>query len=147
MNSESFYDYDSELVGVLQHEPSAFVWETKEGLRGLVFRQKSMNHYCGYLELGDHVTRYDTYDDLDVRVHGGLTYMGRLEFASIEYPDLKKFELSVGFDTAHAGDLVPGLVLLMKGNYLQDRDTYRDFEYVFNEVNDLSEQVAARLRS
>lgn len=70
---------------------------------------------------------------LCMRVHGGLTYAKNKE--PYGKPDgLWWF----GFDCAHSGDLIPGM--LEYGH--NDTDIYRDQQYVVAEVQSLAAQLA-----
>lgn len=84
----------------------------------------------GYSEnLCEHHGCYDHTPDSVIDVHGGLTYAGGT--VTDEQP---KGLWWFGFDTAHAGDLVPGL---------SDGDgEYRDAEYVAAQIAHLAHQLA-----
>jgi hypothetical protein len=82
------------------------------------------------------------YDDTgiayDIQVHGGLTY------ASMGKDGLWWF----GFDCAHAGDLVPRILMVLLDKPRQDGgewwysgETYRTWDYVENEVRKLVRQL------
>ena len=82
-----------------------------------------------------HVCYEMGYDEVNVAIHGGLTYDEKAD-------GLKWF----GFDTNHAGDFSPGLFLMLiatDGNLPIDMlgDTYRTWEYVEQEVTDLALQL------
>ena len=91
------------------------------------------------------------YDDNKLRnieVHGGLTYSNKAEWEG-----MKKKYWYFGFDTAHAWDIVPQLEEMKKMHGLPDfeelfpsfgsffKSTYKDLNFVSNEVNDLFEQI------
>jgi hypothetical protein len=115
---------------VLTVEPCVFAWKTEAGLTGLIFRNQ-MGCLNGYIGVPHDRRDYDNYD---ARVHGGLTFSG--EPSWLEDPD-PSLEYVVGFDTAHGGDLIPHF---MMGGLPWGDCTYRDFEYVFNEVEFLAKQ-------
>lgn len=130
---------------------TAKVW-THGGLRCKVVRSLYLGHYCGYVEI-PRVLRdadFESFDsEFDFDVHGGVTFNdGRW----------------VGFDCAHAGDFVPGLlvseredderkrlmVLLSDDDIraLQRRaprgrrdDTFRDLRYAVRETCRLADQL------
>lgn len=67
------------------------VWE-HAGLRCAIVPNRHLGMFNGYVRLPeDHPGRHGTYDQIDVDVHGGLTYG----------PDPDGW---VGFDTGHFGD-------------------------------------------
>lgn len=87
----------------------------------------------GYSEsLCGHDGCYDHSPDSLVHVHGGITYAGA-GFEDLTLHGRWWF----GFDTAHAGDLVPGLGTSFPG------DEPRDFDYVKANVVALAAQLAA----
>lgn len=96
-------------------------------------RRGPFGAWCGYVGLLPGHPWYDVdYDDLDVEVHGGLTFGGRLSDA----PEAMRW---VGFDCAHAGDYTPGLVA--KGFPSYPGEVYRDLAYVEAEIRKLAEQL------
>jgi hypothetical protein len=90
-----------------------------------------LGHWCGYVLLPeDHPWHGKCYDDIDVDyVHGGLTYVGTANDEELGNLNLWR----IGFDCAHAGDLVPG----SKSSY--DGDVYRTQDYVTRETEKLAE--------
>ena len=92
-----------------------------------VRRHPSLGHLCGYVHLPKgHELFGIGYYDVDVNIHGGLTY------AEQEGDDWV-----FGFDCAHAGDLVPG----MHKYHVSIGDVYRNMEYVENETRNLAKQL------
>ena len=70
-----------------------------------------LGHLCGYVALPPSHPYYGKdYDDIPVKVHGGLTYaqdsQGEISWA------LTPKAWWIGFDCAHYGDLIPGMYLL-----------------------------------
>lgn len=114
-------------------EPDEKKWLDKNGYRCVILRQ-ALGHLCGYVgvEKGHSAWEKD-YDLVDVGVHGGLTYSG---FSAIE-KDAKDLWY-VGFDCAHLGDYVPG----MPPHGAPADESYRDMQFVENEIRHLSEQLA-----
>jgi len=74
------------------------------------------------------------YDALDVQVHGGLTYASH-KLMGVD-DGLFGQRWWVGFDTAHYMDVTPFMSMGMP-----DNGTYKDMEYVKQEVIDLVEQL------
>lgn len=90
-----------------------------------LWRHPSMLHWCGYVYLPpDHPQWGKDYDELNhtINVHGGLTYSGKEE----EF-------WKVGFDCAHAKDLIPG-------GFHYKNDIYRTIEFARLETILLAEQ-------
>lgn len=112
-------------------------WITKSGLRAVVMTHDRMGHRCGYVGIAkDSPLAGKNYDNVDVDVHGGLTF-GK---ANPKYPvesDLFWF----GYDCAHAGDLVPGL------GYSDSEDEERTLEYCIDECESLAKQLMEKASS
>lgn len=89
------------------------------------------------------------YDEIEIEVHGGLTYA---------YSDLGFFENGIfediwwlGFDTAHFGDSIPfsfSYSIPFSFSYLEDigspisrESTYKNFDYVKAETISLADQL------
>lgn len=84
------------------------IWSWKAcGYDCRIMQHPSFKHFCGYVGVPKGHPAYGKgYDDIDVHVHGGLTYADY----SKDAPHLKTENLYLlGFDYAHTGDLVPGL--------------------------------------
>lgn len=110
---------------------------TAHGFLCLILRNPRMQNLCGYVGVNkDHHFFEQNVDDDDVQldVHGGLTFAGAFE----DYPDLWFF----GFDAAHGGDLVPRMVILNFYSEISgDLPEYRDMEYMTRETEKLAEQL------
>lgn len=86
----------------------------------------------GYVRVpADHPAAQKDYDDINVDVHGGLTYARKN--GPGEKPDGGWW---FGFDTAHHGDMVPWVLGLSSG-------VYRDEAYVRGQCEHLAKQLAA----
>lgn len=82
-------------------------------------------HLCGYVKIPEgHPSHGKDYFDIDVDVHGGLTYG---QFRDDGY--------WIGFDCAHFGDLLPKSPSRFGG-------VFRDKEYVLRELKHMTEQIA-----
>lgn len=79
------------------------------------------------------------YDDLNVSVHGGLTYSK--ESLNVIDQDCLDQLWWFGFDTAHSGDLKPFQTDIDR-KYLFEGDEYRDFNYVKEQTIRLAEQIS-----
>lgn len=76
------------------------------------------------------VIQYKGYDDIEIDVHGGLTYSGE------GLPQLEKKGYLIGFDCAHAGDWSP----LMPSDW----ETYRDIDFVENQITHMIDQIVEK---
>jgi len=119
--------------GQWDNEPDRVEW-TYLNLKCLILRASEMRHLCGYVGLPKwHPCYGRLYNDIDIEVHGGLTFS---EQGDGERQDKDLWWL--GFDCAHAWDLVPG----MRVDYLTtEKLAYRNIEYVKKETEHLAEQL------
>jgi hypothetical protein len=92
---------------------------------------------CGYITLTKDSSLYGVgYDNLNIQVHGGLTYDGYDEYEN----------WVIGFDFAHYKDLTP--YFLLNGEYdFEQRGIYRDMEYVKSECESMAEQASVFSKS
>lgn len=93
-----------------------------------ILRISQLGHLCGYVDLPKShplfAIDYDQEKIYSLNVHGGITYAAE---------NGEKWR--IGFDCAHAGDLVPGLDRIL------DYETYRDMNYVEREIKKLVDQI------
>lgn len=121
-----------------------------------------MGQWCGYVGVpATHPAYAKPYSDVDVDVHGGLTYANRCQGAicHVPKPGMSDDVWWLGFDCAHAGDFTPH-TNKYHGAYpwplkpydhaeamaAVDRwevEKYRTVEYVRTETERLAEQLAA----
>ena len=144
--------------GEWDDEPDKAVWiDTASNLDCMIHRNP-MGALCGYVGVGpDHPWHGKNYmdGDVDVSVHGGLTFsesceegddpaIGICHVAKDGRPDPVWW---FGFDCGHTDDLIPGMIeafALMDEqipDYMID-ETYKDFGYVQGEVTRLAHQLA-----
>lgn len=119
-------------------------WKTAAGLPGLMARNR-MGAWCGYVAVPPgHPYHGKGYDDVPVDAHGELTYSDSCfgHICHVPEPGEPDDVWWLGFDCAHAFDLVPGMVRpgIPLRSYMNN-DVYRDVAYVRAEV----EQLAAQL--
>ena len=121
-----------------------------------IHKHDEAGHLCGYLGVPKGHPWYGRdYDSIDAEVHGGLTYSeheirggGSNPFVPKEalirpYPhDTAQDTYWIGFDCAHAGDLMPRTDALLP-LHLQGSGVYRDESYVRQELEHLASQAAA----
>ena len=111
-------------------------WETEpnqieeeiDGYKIKIARSISMGHLCGYVFLDKNHKYHGThYDNIEVDVHGGLTFSEQ----DGEY-------WKIGFDCAHYDDLVP--YAKFSNKWTRDKE-YRNVNYVKSELKSLVEQL------
>lgn len=112
------------------------------GLPCLLLRNK-FGAWCGYVAVRAAHPYYgrDTSGEgvTDLEVHGGVTFAGhcRGEICHQPEPGEPDDVWWLGFDCAHAGDVLPGLPI----NTFSDA-VYRDINYAREETKQLAEQLA-----
>lgn len=80
-------------------------------------------HLCGYVQIPkDNILYLDTYEDMDIDCHGGLTYGEIID---------KKYW--IGFDCAHSTDFVPSTEQLCKNN-LKGKKIHDSFKEFYNKI-------------
>jgi hypothetical protein len=109
-----------------------------------------MGIWCGYAAVPPgHPYHGKGYDDIDVEVHGGLTYSDKCagEICHKPEPGEPDDVWWLGFDCGHAWDYSPGIdkqladIGLPRPHFPDE--AYRDAAYVRSEVEKLAEQLAA----
>lgn len=163
MENKSYYDTIDKSdwpdgPWMKEFDKSQFVDEAT-GLPCLIVRN-NLGNLCGYVGVKrGHPAYKKDYDDVDVSVHGGLTYADFCQEHSEESKGIchlpgkrePKRIYWLGFDCAHCYDLVPGMLKFhneFRSQYpaefsdVPDRDVYRDVEYVRNECRSLAKQLA-----
>lgn len=100
-----------------------------------IIRHPSMKHLCGYVHLQPNNTFYGVhYNDIDIYVHGGLTYS-----------EQKDLDWVVGFDCSHVGDLTPLTYIMFKDTaFYDDTEVYRNVGFVKNELLNLLNQLSKK---
>jgi hypothetical protein len=102
-----------------------------KGLKcAVIFVRQS--HRCGYVGLKkDHPYYGKDYDEIDVDVHGGLTFG---DFGDDKFLDKDLYWL--GFDCAHLGDKTLG------SSFADDNERFWTLEEVVKETEKLADQLA-----
>lgn len=139
--SEATTEYKADRTGwpsgAWDGEPDKLLWKHK-GFDCMVVRN-GLGALCGYVGVQEgHPWFGQDYDNVKADAHGGLTYSDFCQ-GHICHPGPEK-TYWLGFDCAHSGDQVPG-VMKYDGFSRRD-DQYRDLAYVKQEVNRLAEQAA-----
>lgn len=133
--------------GPWQSEPDKVQWlDAVTGLPCLIVRG-NLGSLCGYAGVyPGHPLHGKDYDDLEVEVHGGLTFAdvcreGKDEGSGICHipePGTPEHVWWFGFDCAHCFDFIPAMDNLRDSQY---RSVYRDVNFVKAEVQQLAAQL------
>lgn len=124
-------------------------WKTRAGFPGLIVRNR-MGSWCGYVAVPPGHPYYGRgYDDVDVEVHGGLTYAAKCfgHICHVPEPGEPDDVWWLGFDCGHWMDISPDLlaVELRYESLRRELDLelrhYRPTAYVRAEVERLAEQL------
>ncbi len=143
-------------------EPDKAQWaDDATGLPCLIVRSlHTTGALCGYVGVPEGHRYYGAkYDDVDVDVHGGLTYAAACRVAGDEAQSVCHVPAPgetdrvwwLGFDCAHAFDLSPNLRDTLRRLMPHEkerytalfREEYRDWAYVRAEVTRLAAQLKA----
>jgi hypothetical protein len=148
---ESNIDRSKWGSGPWNEEPDRIEFEHAE-LPCLMLRQTS-GHWCGYVAVPPgHLLYGKDYDDVNVDVHGGLTYseQRKLSWGSSNKYKIVPQNISLeglpanvwwfGFDCAHSMDRTPCLPPFYTFDASLD-GIYRDAKYVELEIKRLAEQL------
>lgn len=129
--------------GPWDNEPDCVEWKSEAGFPAFIVRNH-LGALCGYVgvppEHSAHGKGY--WSDVPVSVHGGLTYAGECQgrICHVPAPGETDDVWWFGFDCAHYGDTVPGMLRFEFGNppvtYY-----YKDVDYVRSEVESLAKQL------
>lgn len=140
--------------GPWQNEPDKVVWvDDATGLDCMIVRNR-LGALCGYVGVPEgHPWHGVNYNDVSVKVHGGLTYSAPCEedarecdhtVCHTELPGRPEHVWWLGFDCAHGFDFAPAMVARdrERGHYYHDpSEEYRDLGYVKADVISLAEQA------
>lgn len=133
--------------GPWQAEPDHVVFE-HAGLPCILHRNGG-GAWCGYVAVSPgHPAHGQEYGgDLDLNVHGGVTYSDRCQgsICHVPKPGEPDDVWWIGFDCAHAYDLSPGDEAMYRARGMASfgmSKQYRDIVYVRREVERLAEQLA-----
>lgn len=126
-------------------EPNEVKWvDQATGLICLILRAGEMGHLCGYVRIPRHHTLYlksrRIKAEQHIQVHGGITFTGEMR----RQGGGKRPGRWIGFDCAHAWDLVPGL---LRHRGISAENAYRDIAYVTNQVERMARQVKSMAKS
>lgn len=147
-------------AGPWSNEPDKIEWKDKEtGMDCIIRRNAQMGFLCGYVAVGPQHPYFEKeYDDIDIDVHGGLTYAaacdGDPDNGVCHPSENGDHAWWFGFDCGHARDLTPGTretvfnicnmmeSSLFSGTDLtRECDQYRDVSYVKQQCEQLAKQL------
>lgn len=156
-----------DLQGPCMNEPDRVEFKAY-GLDCLLVRNQMMFQWCGYVGVKKNHPLYgQVYDDLDVDVHGGLTYSEYCRSSICHETEDEDNLYWFGFDCLHFQDFAPGMELSMtqirkiepelhkafpmlekirenQMSAFNTGSTYRDLNYAMFEVKKLAEQLSER---
>lgn len=100
------------LPGPWNEEPDSEEWYSPTGLPCLVVRG-AFAQWCGYVAVPPGHPWHGKYNELDVDVHGGLTYASACagHVCHVPRPGEPDNVWWLGFDFGHGGDFSPGLAV------------------------------------
>lgn len=145
-------------------EPDKISWTDEVTDLPCIMVRNDMGNWCGYVAVEPgHPAHGKDYEDVDVDVHGGLTFSascnetGAIERSVCHVPEPGKpgDVWWLGFDTAHAWDVIPFMVGYSQEHGLSYRSatgdlpkrpgwpatTYKDAGYVRRECERLAAQL------
>jgi hypothetical protein len=134
------YDKSTWSKGEWNNEPDRVDF-LHAGFSCFILRNRSGN-WCGYVGVpSTHPSYGKDYNDVDVDVHGGLTYADSCNghICHIPEPGMPDNVWWLGFDTGHYMDASPCQLFAFRN----DDGVYRNVEYVTNEVKHLADQLKA----
>lgn len=127
--------------------------EWKDEATGLscLMRRNRNGAWCGYVAVPpSHPAHSKDYDEVDVRVHGGLTYSAKChgDICHVPAPGEPDDVWWLGFDCAHSSDITPSRrdpafagISLLTDRGIPSGLAYRTRDYVRNEVTRLAAQL------
>ncbi len=150
---------ESYPLGPWTAEPDKAIWIDMRSDLDCMIHRNPMGALCGYVGVGlDHPWHGKDYDDVNLNVHGGLTFsdgcedgddpaIGICHVAKDGRPDPVWW---FGFDCGHYTDLIPGMsgvyaeIEAKTGHIMSSEgfEIYRTFGYVKAEVIGLAKQLA-----
>lgn len=120
--------YEEDLKIIPEGGSKAYVID---GFNACIRRHGYVGHLCGYVEVPDGLS----VNVNEIDCHGGITFNERLsEFPIDGYRD----NYCIGFDCMHFRDWTP---LSAKEGLSSNEDTYRDTEFVLNEIKHIIKQL------
>jgi hypothetical protein len=133
--------------GPWDDEPDRVEWRHVSGLPCLANRNRT-GSWCGYVAVpSGHPAYGQPYRNIDVDVHGDLTYSHSCHGDICHVPQSGESDdvWWLGFDCAHLGDYTPGVAAALRlvGYNDPDPSDYCTLAYVQAETNRLADQLVA----
>lgn len=134
--------------GQWNSEPDKLQWiDEATGLDCLIVRAPHSGHLCGYVGVPEGHKLFGKDDqDVEVTVHGGLTFSGKCNESDKEhgichrpFPGRPDHVWWLGFDCAHLGDISPESIRRFDTDY---HATYKTVHYVKGQCRELAKQLA-----
>lgn len=136
IDREKLKEHDAICEAKKNNEWSCGPWTTERsnfeewehvGLQCAALRNHELGNWCGYVC----VPKDHKYYGLVNKYYLGLGHGG------VTYADFNNEEFWLGFDCAHAFDVVP----IFLGHMFLSNAAYRDLEYVRDQVNRMAEEL------
>lgn len=134
-NTLPTYDKSNWSRGEWDNEPDRVDF-IHSGFSCFILRN-TLGSWCGYVGVPEtHSCFGKDYDNVDVDIHGGLTYSAKCYGHICHTPKAGMPDKVwwLGFDTAHAWDISPGLNINSDG-------TYKNMNYAITETKKLADQL------
>ncbi len=137
--------------GPWQSEPDKVQWTDPETELPCLAIRGPAGSWCGYVGVSNNHPAFEKdYDDVDVKVHGGLTYADHCQtgqpenhaICHVPEPGQPDNVWWLGFDCAHAFDLMPAFTAMLPTIGERPQAEYRTLDYVRREVASLAHQLA-----
>ena len=131
MQKQALIDKSSWPKGEWNNEPDREEWiDSYSGYKCEIIRHEHLGSLCGYVTITfGHPYFRKKYNEIDIDVHGGLTY-------GTSHKNLLTWVL--GFDCAHLNDVCPGMPIFA-GEI--EYKTYKSWDYVKDQVVYLAHQL------
>lgn len=148
MNEEKTFDIEDKsqwIDGVWKIEPDRMYWvDDATGYDCLIHRSPGTGALCGYVGIKkSHPDFGKGYDDVDVDVHGGLTYADSCGWHICHQSDDKEPVWWLGFDCGHFRDLSPYIETILM-QIREKRIVHPNFEKLdaaLEKINRFKERV------
>lgn len=136
--------------GPWTNEPDRVEWRTLGSELPRMVLRGPRGSWCGYVGVpGGHWAFGRTWEDDCIgvlQVHGGVTYGSECAGEICHVPRAGETDHVwwIGFDCAHAGDLLPGtdaLIRKLGKDFFISGEVYRDLDYVARATEELARQL------
>ena len=139
-----FQDKSKYPEGEWNSEPDKIQWVDEYSNLDCLILRNSFGALCGYVGVTrDHPLFRKDEDDIDVSVHGGVTFTdvcsaseGDEHICHVPFQGRDPDVWWIGFDCAHNSDFIPGM-----SSVFYERNSYKNVRYVKNEVKSLASQL------